>query len=87
MPPTVGVDPQSRNHILGAVVEMNKQGTTVLYTSYCMEEVGRVFGAARGRRNGSYLVAYDNCHEKPHPATLCSVAGFCILQKFLAHPV
>jgi len=40
--PTVGIDPQSRNHILDFVELMNKQGTTVLYTSHYMEEVERV---------------------------------------------
>jgi ABC-2 type transport system ATP-binding protein len=40
--PTVGIDPQSRNHILGFVSEINRQGTTVLYTSHYMEEVERV---------------------------------------------
>ena len=40
--PTVGIDPQSRNHILSFVEDMNKQGTTVLYTSHYMEEVERV---------------------------------------------
>ena len=40
--PTVGIDPQSRNHILDFVVRMNKQGTTVLYTSHYMEEVERI---------------------------------------------
>jgi len=40
--PTVGIDPQSRNHILDFVGEINKQGTTVLYTSHYMEEVERV---------------------------------------------
>ena len=40
--PTVGIDPQSRNHILDFVEEMNRQGTTVLYTSHYMEEVERV---------------------------------------------
>ncbi|MCL2638742.1 MAG: ABC transporter ATP-binding protein [Oscillospiraceae bacterium] len=40
--PTVGIDPQSRNHILDFVSEINKQGTTVLYTSHYMEEVERV---------------------------------------------
>ena len=40
--PTVGIDPQSRNHILDFVSEVNKQGTTVLYTSHYMEEVERV---------------------------------------------
>jgi ABC-2 type transport system ATP-binding protein len=37
--PTVGIDPQSRNHILGTVKELNRRGMTVLYTSHYMEEV------------------------------------------------
>jgi ABC-2 type transport system ATP-binding protein len=37
--PTVGIDPQSRNHILETVKELNKQGMTVIYTSHYMEEV------------------------------------------------
>ena len=40
--PTVGIDPQSRNHILDFVGEMNRQGTTVIYTSHYMEEVERL---------------------------------------------
>jgi len=40
--PTVGIDPQSRNHILNFVEELNKQGTTVFYTSHYMEEVERL---------------------------------------------
>ncbi len=37
--PTVGIDPQSRNHILETVKELNRSGMTVLYTSHYMEEV------------------------------------------------
>jgi len=37
--PTVGIDPQSRNHILETVKELNHSGMTVLYTSHYMEEV------------------------------------------------
>lgn len=37
--PTVGIDPQSRNHILDTVRELNRDGMTVLYTSHYMEEV------------------------------------------------
>jgi len=40
--PTVGIDPQSRNHILDFIEEMNRQRTTILYTSHYMEEVERV---------------------------------------------
>lgn len=37
--PTVGIDPQSRNHILDTVRELNASGVTVIYTSHYMEEV------------------------------------------------
>ena len=37
--PTVGVDPQSRNHIFEEVRRLNRGGVTVLYTSHYMEEV------------------------------------------------
>jgi len=37
--PTVGIDPQSRNHILDTVRELNRDGMTVVYTSHYMEEV------------------------------------------------
>lgn len=37
--PTVGIDPQSRNHILESIKQLNKNGATVIYTSHYMEEV------------------------------------------------
>ncbi|MGE7765198.1 ABC transporter ATP-binding protein [Peribacillus sp. NPDC096540] len=37
--PTVGIDPQSRNHILETVKKLNADGMTVIYTSHYMEEV------------------------------------------------
>jgi len=36
--PTVGIDPQSRNHILGSVQKLNEMGSTVIYTTHYMEE-------------------------------------------------
>ena len=36
--PTVGIDPQSRRHILDYVKELNRQGMSVLYTTHYMEE-------------------------------------------------
>jgi ABC-2 type transport system ATP-binding protein len=36
--PTVGIDPQSRRHILDWVKELNHGGATVLYTTHYMEE-------------------------------------------------
>jgi ABC-2 type transport system ATP-binding protein len=37
--PTVGIDPQSRNHILNTVKSLNQNGMTIIYTSHYMEEV------------------------------------------------
>ena len=37
--PTVGIDPQSRAHILETVKELVEDGMTLLYTSHYMEEV------------------------------------------------
>lgn len=40
--PTVGIDPQSRNHILESVKTLNRLGSTVIYTSHYMEEVAAI---------------------------------------------
>ncbi len=40
--PTVAVDPQSRNKILEGIVELNRSGATIIYTSHYMEEVEQI---------------------------------------------
>ena len=40
--PTVALDPQSRNNILEGILELNRKGASVLYTSHYMEEVERI---------------------------------------------
>ena len=40
--PTVAVDPQSRNKILEGIMELNKNGATIIYTSHYMEEVEQI---------------------------------------------
>lgn len=40
--PTVAVDPQSRNKILEGILELNKAGATIIYTSHYMEEVEQI---------------------------------------------
>ena len=40
--PTVAVDPQSRNKILEWICELNRQGSTIIYTSHYMEEVEQI---------------------------------------------
>lgn len=40
--PTVGVDPQSRNAIFDTLVELKRQGLTVIYSTHYMEEAERL---------------------------------------------
>ncbi len=40
--PTVGVDPQSRNAILEKILELRRQGRTIVYTTHYMEEAQRL---------------------------------------------
>ncbi|BFH11581.1 ABC transporter ATP-binding protein [Paenibacillus melissococcoides] len=40
--PTVGIDPHSRNYILGSVRKLNEMGCTIIYTSHYMEEVEEI---------------------------------------------
>ncbi len=56
--PTVGVDPQSRNHIFEGVKELNRQGLTIIYTSHYMEEVEGLCDRAGIMDNGR-LIACD----------------------------
>ena len=40
--PTVGIDPQSRNHIFDLIHELNKNGKTIIYTTHYMEEADKL---------------------------------------------
>ncbi len=40
--PTVGIDPQSRNHIFDTVLALREEGMSVLYTTHYMEEADRL---------------------------------------------
>jgi ABC-2 type transport system ATP-binding protein len=40
--PTVGVDPQSRNHIYDTLLELNAAGMTILLSTHIMEEAQRL---------------------------------------------
>jgi ABC-2 type transport system ATP-binding protein len=40
--PTVGVDPQSRNAIFDMLLQLNKSGKTIVYTTHYMEEAERL---------------------------------------------
>ncbi len=40
--PTVGVDPQSRNHIFECIEQLKAEGRTIIYTTHYMEEAQRL---------------------------------------------
>lgn len=40
--PTVGIDPQSRNHILNSIKKLRDEGATIIYTTHYMEEVQQI---------------------------------------------
>ncbi|MBU5226531.1 ABC transporter ATP-binding protein [Clostridium senegalense] len=54
--PTVGIDPQSRNHILQSVKKLNEKGTTVIYTTHYMEEVEEICSKIAIMDNGKVIV-------------------------------
>lgn len=72
--PTVGIDPQSRNHILESVRELGRKGKTIIYTTHYMEEVQSlcsrilVMDAGHIIANGSVsdLTKRLNSEEKTH---------------------
>lgn len=65
--PTVAVDPQSRNKILEGIQELNRQGSTIIYTSHYMEEVEQIctriaiidHGRSIGRRHEGRTEKHD----------------------------
>ncbi|QSO54455.1 ABC transporter ATP-binding protein [Alicyclobacillus curvatus] len=60
--PTVGIDPQSRNHILETVKNLNRDGVTVIYTSHYMEEVQYLCQRLAIMDNGE-MIAYGDLED------------------------
>ena len=55
--PTVGIDPQSRNHILDTVKTLADGGATIIYTSHYMEEVEALCSRVCIMDNGKIIAA------------------------------
>lgn len=53
--PTVGVDPQSRNHLFDSIIKLRDQRVAVLYTTHYMEEAERLCDRIAIMNNGSIL--------------------------------
>ncbi len=60
--PTVGIDPQSRRHILDNVKMLNGQGMTVLYTTHYMEEAEELSNSIAIMDSGR-VVAYGTYRD------------------------
>jgi ABC-2 type transport system ATP-binding protein len=76
--PTVGVDPQSRNHIFESVERLNReQGMSILYTTHYMEEAERLCHRV-GIMDRGRLIALDT------PRRLIESLGGGIIQLGLA---
>lgn len=61
--PTVGVDPQSRNHIFESVLKLNQErGMSIIYTSHYMEEVELLCTRAAIIDKGQ-IIAMDTIHN------------------------
>ena len=56
--PTVGIDPQSRNHIFENIQNLEKKGLTVLYTTHYMEEADRLCSRI-AIMDGGQIIALD----------------------------
>jgi ABC-2 type transport system ATP-binding protein len=53
--PTVGVDPQSRNHLFDSIIKMREQNTAILYTTHYMEEAERLCDRIAIMNNGAIM--------------------------------
>jgi ABC-2 type transport system ATP-binding protein len=60
--PTVGVDPQSRNHLFDNIESLRDQGRTILYTTHYMEEAQRLCDRVAIMDHGKIL-ALDSVPE------------------------
>lgn len=57
--PTVGIDPQSRNHIMEAIRVLNERGTAVIYISHYMEEIETICNRVIIMDHGTVLEDMD----------------------------
>lgn len=79
--PTVGIDPQSRNHILNSIKELNELGTTIVYSSHYMEEVENISDRVMIMDHGHVVVSgtteelIDNISKKQ--TLYLKIKNFC----------
>jgi ABC-2 type transport system ATP-binding protein len=60
--PTVGIDPQSRRSILDLILQLKREGTTILYTTHYMAEAEELSDRV-GIIDHGKLLAVGTCRE------------------------
>ncbi|HWT74771.1 MAG TPA: ABC transporter ATP-binding protein [Mobilitalea sp.] len=80
--PTVGIDPQSRNFILEKIKTVNRQGSTVIYTSHYMEEIEAICTRIAIMDNGK-IIAIGTKEELVEMVTSDKDADMSLEQVFL----
>jgi len=60
--PTVGIDPQSRNHIFKNILGLQKNGMTILYTTHYMDEADRLCNRI-AIMDGGQIIAMDTPYQ------------------------
>lgn len=79
--PTVGIDPQSRNHILESIKKLKSMGTTVIYVSHYMEEIEEICNRIILIDHGSILEDMD----KEELKAKYKILGFYSLEEIFLH--
>ncbi len=78
--PTVGVDPQSRNHIFESIEALKREGRTIVYTTHYMEEAQRLCDRVAIIDQGKIL-ALDTVDQ-----LIASHGGASVVEATLAEP-
>ncbi len=87
--PTVGIDPQSRTHLLECVKQLASRGVGVIYASHYMEEVEAICRRVAIIDHGRLLVcgALDELLDKSHSDVYLRVAtSAAVLKRTIAEP-
>jgi ABC-2 type transport system ATP-binding protein len=78
--PTVGVDPQSRNHVFESIERLRDEGTTLIYTTHYMEEAQRLCDRV-AIMDGGRILAIDTVS-----ALIAEHGGSSLVEAELAAP-
>lgn len=86
--PTVAVDAQSRNFILDGIKKLNKEGSTIIYTTHYLEEAEMLCNRIIIMDNGKSLVSGTNAELKAMISTTEKIViGFLSIDEELVEKI